>query len=118
MMSASREKSAIAAQNKATVTTRLRAIIRRFDLSQTEIAAVMRVSERTARRWLAGEIKPPPIATALLDIIEQSSQGRRILGVHTKSCTPRGRPFRRGNEYRFSDKRRKEAIQRAKAASR
>ena len=115
MMSALREKSTITAQNSAIPALRLRAIIRRFGLSQAELAAVMRMPVRTLQRWLAGETEPPALALALLDVIERSSESRRILGVHVKPrSAPRGRPFRRGNEFRFNDRRRR-ALQRASA---
>jgi len=110
MMSSPRENSTFTAQNSAIPALRLRAIIRRFGLSQAELAGVMRVPVRTLKRWLAGETESPALALALLDVIEQSSRGRRILGVHTKQRSAlRGRPFRRGNQSRFGDRRRKEA---------
>jgi hypothetical protein len=54
---------------------------------------------------------------SLLDVIEGSGQARRILGVRAirQKGESRGRPFRRGNEYRFGDRRRKEALKQAAA---
>jgi hypothetical protein len=50
-----------------------------------------------------------------MDVLEGESRVRTRLGVHCARRSPRGRPFRRGNEFRFNDRRRGQALQRTRA---
>jgi len=98
------------AQNILTLSTRLREFMKRHDLTRDEMAAVIRTPRGTFDHWLDACL------LALMDLLEEESRARTRLGVHgTRRSAPRGRPFRRGNEFRFGDKRRTQALQRARA---
>ena len=94
------------------LSTRLREFMRRHDLT----AAVIRTPRGTFDHCLDDEVNPPACLLALMDLLEEESRVRTRLGVHgTRRSAPRGLPFRRGNEFRFNDKRRGQALQRARA---
>ncbi len=117
MMLAPREKSAVTAQNKATVAARLKQFTRGYRLTQARFASIMCVSPRTMRRWIAGETTPNGVALALFEVLENVNAVRHSMGIFRRETgAPRGQPFRRGNEFRFNDRRRKEAMQRTRAA--
>lgn len=107
-----REMKMNTAQNTAKSADDLKAALICLGLSQAQFALVINTPSRTVAGWCAGETKPPPMFWRLLAVIEGSGQARRILGVHKagRSGEPRGRPFRRGNEFRFNDKRRRDAL--------
>ena len=72
------------------------------DLSRSEIAAALRTPERTLDDWLKDGASPPGIVAALLDVLEQSPKARAVLGIdQPRKGRVRGRPFQRGNRYRF-----------------
>jgi len=79
-----RKNASAPAQNSATKAERIRAFMARFDLSRAEAALVLCTPERTLDGWLDDDRTPPGCMIALLDVIEQSSHGRRILGVQDK----------------------------------
>ncbi len=107
----------IAPQNNATIAERIRALMAKFDMSRGEVARVLRTPGRTLDGWLDDGRIPPACMLPLLDVIEGSGQARRILNVRAlrQPGKSRGRPFRRGNEWRFGDRRRKEALKQAAA---
>ena len=103
-----------APQNNATIAERIRALLANFNMSRGEIARVLRTPGRTLDGWLDDGRIPPACMLPLLDVIEGSGQARRILGVRAlrPKGKSRGRPFRRGNEWRFGDRRRAAALSR------
>jgi hypothetical protein len=50
-----------------------------------------------------------------MDLLEGISQVRTKLGVHDKDKPPRGKPFRKGNEWRFNSPQREMALARKRA---
>jgi DNA-binding transcriptional regulator YiaG len=104
-------------QNTAKSAINLKVALTRLELSQAQFARIIDTPLRTVAGWCGGETKPPPMLWSILKVIEGSGQARRILHVSAirHQNKPRGRPFRRGNEFRFTDKRRQEALARARA---
>jgi hypothetical protein len=85
--------------------------MRRYNLMRVKMANVIRTPRSTFGHWLDDDVNPPPCLLALMDLLEAESRARTRLGVHAKQrSAPRGRPFRRGNEFRFNDRRRRQAI--------
>lgn len=89
---------------------RLRAFMRQQKLTRGEMAEVLKTPLRTLDGWLDRGTTPPACLLPLMDLLESRSQIRTWLGVNTSASKrePRGRPFRRGNEWRFGDRRRDE----------
>jgi hypothetical protein len=116
-MNSTREIKSSAAQNTLLLAVRLRDFMHRWRLTREEMAGVLKTPPRTLDGWLDFGKTPPACLAPLLDLLEERSQVRTWLGVHAiwRKGEPRGRPFRRGNEYRFNDKRRPEALARARA---
>ena len=72
------------------------------DLSRAELAAALHTPERTLNSWLDGEAEPPGILGALLVVLEKSPKARAVLGLDgPQKKRVRGKPFQRGNRYRF-----------------
>ena len=116
-MKSPRENVSGNAQSILTLRVRLREFLKRYDLTRDEMAAVIRTPRGTFDHGLDDDVNPPACLLALMDLLEEESRARTRLGVHgTRRSAPRGRPFRRGNEFRFGDKRRTQALQRARAA--
>jgi hypothetical protein len=99
------------------LSTRLREFMGRYDLTRNEMAVVITTPRGTLDHWLDDAVNPPACLLALMDVLEEESRVRTRLGVHCAkpSVRGRGRPFRRGNEFRFNDRRRSQALQRARA---
>jgi transcriptional regulator with XRE-family HTH domain len=77
-------------------------------ISQAAFAATVGVTPRTVSNWARGRTRMSEAATLVLELLEQHPDVRRSLGVDVKvPCAPRGRPFERGNPYRFGDRRRR-----------
>jgi transcriptional regulator with XRE-family HTH domain len=77
-------------------------------ITQTEFAATIGVTPRTVSNWVRGRTRMSEAATLVLDLLEQHPDVRRSLHVDVKvPYAPRGRPFERGNPYRFGDRRRR-----------
>ena len=75
--------------------------------------SIMCLAARTMRRWIAGETKPNGGALALFEVLESSKEVRHRMGIMRREPgASRGRPFRRGNQWRFGDRRRKETMHR------
>jgi hypothetical protein len=87
-----------------TIAARIIAFMIRYNLSRARMAKVLRTAESTFNDWLS-HTKPrnPPACMGLvLDLLERSANARTIAGVHNRVAgAPRGRPFRRGNPYRY-----------------
>lgn len=90
------------AQNTLTLRERIKAFMRQYDLSRNEMATLLRTSIKTLEGWLDSGRTPPACMLLVMDLLEQSSQARRIAGVHTrKAGAPRGKAFGKGNPHRF-----------------
>jgi hypothetical protein len=92
------------AQNIPTVAARLRAFMAVRNLSAADMGAAIRTPARTVEKWIdrTKPTKPPACMALLLDLLEQSSQCRRLIGIEKRtSAAARGKPFKRGNPYRF-----------------
>jgi hypothetical protein len=100
------------AQPMLTLSMRLREFMKRYRLNRDQMASIIRTPRGTFDHWLDDDVNPPACMLALMDLLEERSQVRTWLGVHDpwKTYAPRGRPFLRGNEWRFTDKRRQEAL--------
>jgi transcriptional regulator with XRE-family HTH domain len=95
----------------ARIVERIRGFMERYRLSRREMAAILKTPDRTLGRWLNDDRNPPTCMLALMDMLETQSRVRTSLGVHKARNRPlRGRPFVRGNPYRFGDKRRETAL--------
>ena len=115
-MGSPREKVSDNAQNTLFLSTRLREFMKRYGLTRDELAAVIRTPRGTLNHWLDDDVNPPGCLQALMDLLEEELRVRTRLGVHaTRRGASRGRPFKKGNQYRFGDRRRREAIGTARA---
>jgi len=87
-----------------TIAERLKAFMAKYDLSREQMASVIRTAPTTLDDWLS-LTKPriPPACMALvMDVLEQCPDARRVAGMaDSKPAAPRGRPFRKGNPWRF-----------------
>jgi hypothetical protein len=91
----------------ARIAERIRGFMERYNLSRREMAAILKTPDRTLGNWLDDDRNPPACMVALMDVLETQSRVRTSLGVHKARKRPlRGRPFVRGNPYRFGDRRR------------
>lgn len=94
------------ALNRVSVQDRLRAIMREYDLSREQLATVLNTPIDTLKGWLDKDRPPPRCLEVLLNLIEQRAQVRTWVGIHKRPALEvRGRPFKRGNPYRFKGKR-------------
>ena len=117
-MDFTRKNALVSAQNTLTAAERLRHFMTEHGLGRRDLASIMRTAPRTLDYWLDGHAEPPGLVSAVLDLLEECSSARRVLGVHAaKPGAPRGRPFQKGNELRITDPRRQaaEALKRAQA---
>jgi DNA-binding transcriptional regulator YiaG len=111
-----REHAPQHAQNSVRLAERIRAFMQTYGLSRAQMAEVISTPPRTLDRWLDDGVTPPACLLALMDLLETRPQVRSWIGVNGyMAAAPRGRPFKRGNEYRFNDRRREEALARARA---
>ena len=106
-----REPQSKDAQDTMKLMARLRGFMRQQKLTRGAMAEVLKTPLRTLDGWLDHGTTPPACLLPLMDLLESRSQVRTWLGVKTstRKAEPRGRPFRRGNEWRFGDLRRDEA---------
>lgn len=75
----------------------------RHDLSRAQMADVIRTPQRTLNNWLDDGRKPPACMSPLMDLLEASREVRIFLSVEDQpKPAPRGRPFERGNPWRFA----------------
>jgi DNA-binding transcriptional regulator YiaG len=85
---------------------RLAARLSSLSISKASFAVICGVSERTVANWVSGRTRINPAALAYLEQIEANAELRRTLGIGEKAKgAPRGRPFAKGNPYRFGDRR-------------
>jgi DNA-binding transcriptional regulator YiaG len=112
-----RAKMKCHAQTVESLSTRLR----RLAITQAEFADICEVTPRTVSNWVRGRTRVNTTALAFLEQIEASDELRWRLCIGEKiKGAPRGRPFERGNPYRFGDSRRSVAVagsRRARAAA-
>jgi hypothetical protein len=83
---------------------RIKALMKRYDLSRNEMAIILQTPPSTLDDWLKLKLPrtPPSCMRLVLDLLEQSTQARRIAGLHcTTKGAPRGKPFKKGNPYRI-----------------
>jgi hypothetical protein len=72
---------------------------------------------KTVNNWVKGRTRVHPTALIMLDMLEHSAEVREMMCVGLKlTGAPRGKPFAKGNPYRFGDRRRATAIAGAKIA--
>jgi hypothetical protein len=93
------------------LSTRLRGFMKYHGLTRSDMATVLKTPRGTLDHWLDDGVSPPACLIPLMDLLEQRSKVRTWLGVRDARKRPlRGRPFVRGNPYRFGDKRRETAL--------
>jgi hypothetical protein len=77
-------------------------------ISQAAFAATVGVTPRTVSNWVWGRTRISEAAKLVLELLENHPGVRRELWVGgTVPNAPRGKPFERGNPYRFDDRRRR-----------
>src|SRR5258706_10313788 len=97
-----REYAKDSAQNSASLAERLRKFMRAHDLSRTQLASIIQTPTRTLDHYLDDGVAPPGSLGALLVVLERCGCARRAVGMLSKvKAAPRGRPFGRGNPWRF-----------------
>jgi DNA-binding transcriptional regulator YiaG len=105
------------AQNIESLSARLK----RLAITQADFADICEVTPRTVSNWVRGRTRVSSTALAFLEQIEASDDLRWRLCIGEKiKGAPRGKPFTKGNPYRFGDHRRASIIggtQMAKAAA-
>jgi transcriptional regulator with XRE-family HTH domain len=98
-----RAKLALHAQ-KPEILTRLASL----GISQAAFAATVGVTPRTVSNWVRGRTRMSEAAMLVLELLEQHPDVRRSLYADVRvPSAPRGKPFERGNPYRFGDRRRR-----------
>jgi transcriptional regulator with XRE-family HTH domain len=81
--------------------------LKHLGITQADFADICRVSEKTVGNWLSGRTNINPTALEFLKVIEYSTELRKMLCIGEKfKGAPRGKPFAKGNPYRFGDRRR------------
>jgi hypothetical protein len=93
------------AEDKAqnTITAQLRELMQMHGLSRSRTADVFNTKLPTLDHWLDQGTKPPGCLGVLLHILAVSEEARIEIGIHDRpKLAPRGRPFKRGNEFRFA----------------
>jgi DNA-binding transcriptional regulator YiaG len=63
------------------LTDRLLAFMARYNLRRKDLCAVLQTPRGTMTHWLRDEATPPACMLALMDILEQSAEARRIAGI-------------------------------------
>jgi hypothetical protein len=96
-MDFTRKNALISAQNTLTLAEGMRRFMKEHRLSRTDLASIMRTAPRTVNHWLDGDVEPPGIVRAVLDLLEECSCARRALGVNaTHTGAHRGQALTRG----------------------
>ena len=98
-----------------TLRDRMRALMKRRNLTRRELASAIDTSPHTLRGWLDRGRTPPAALAPLLDLIEEKQQVRSWLGLSRRKKRTRGRPFELGNPYRIGSPTRKAALAEARA---
>jgi transcriptional regulator with XRE-family HTH domain len=107
------QSMAVDAQDRESLSSRLK----QLGISQAEFADICGVTTKTVNNWVKGRTRVSPTALAFLGQIEASAGLRWRLCVGEKcKGAPRGKPFAKGNPYRFGDRRRAFAVARARMA--
>jgi DNA-binding transcriptional regulator YdaS (Cro superfamily) len=77
-------------------------------ISQVAFAAIVGVTPRTVSNWVRGRTRMSEAAMLVLELLEDRPDVRRDLCADVKvPYAARGKPFERGNPYRFGDRRRR-----------
>lgn len=105
-MNPPREFKNVSGANTISLMVILRVFMKRWGLIRKNMAEVLKTPLRTLDGWLNHGATPPACLVPLMDLLESWSQVRTWTGVHAirHKKEPRGRPFRRGNEWRFGKK--------------
>jgi hypothetical protein len=81
---------------------KLKILIDKSELTHSEFGEKIRTPLRTLERWLAtGNI--PDNISLLIDVLLNVEEARKAVGINfrRKKHKPRGKPFKKGNPYRF-----------------
>jgi DNA-binding transcriptional regulator YiaG len=69
--------------NQKKLVSNLNAFIDRNRLTQKQAACIMSASERTMRRWLAGDTVPPGVVSVVLEVFESNPAAeQKIVGKY------------------------------------
>lgn len=63
------------------LTDRLWAFMVRYNLRRKDLCEIPQTPRGTLTHWLRDEATPPACMLALMDILEQSAEARRIAGI-------------------------------------
>ena len=78
---------------------RIQAFMLKHRLTRAQMAEALGTSVWTMDNWK--NATPPACAVKLMDLLEQHPQVRYWLGATRTRERPRGRPFEKGNPWRF-----------------
>jgi len=93
------------AEDKAlnTITAQLRELMQTHGLSRSRTAQILGTKLPTLDHWLDQGTKPPGCLGILLNILAVNEEALIQVGVHERpKLAPRGKPFKRGNAFRFA----------------
>jgi hypothetical protein len=96
-----RENIVHPALDTPTLSSRLRAFMSAYNVSRPQLAEILKTPIGTLNHWLYDDVTPPGVLGLALDLLEQSRKARIVAGVYRKKSHVRGRPFQRGNDWRF-----------------
>jgi transcriptional regulator with XRE-family HTH domain len=83
-MDFTRQYALDSAERAITPAGRLRRFMKEHALTQSDLASIMRITPGTLGHWLDGGAEPPGVMDAVLDLLEECSCARRVLGVKPK----------------------------------
>ena len=75
-------------------------------ITQSQFARLCRVHPNTVWNWASGRTRMNHAALMVLEILEADYMSAQYVACDTAKGRPRGRPFAKGNPFRFGDKRR------------
>jgi transcriptional regulator with XRE-family HTH domain len=97
------QSMAVDAQDRDSLSIRLK----QLGISQAEFADICSVTTKTVNNWVKGRTRVNPTALIMLEMLEHSAEVREMMCIGVKfTGAPRGKPFAKGNPYRFGDRRR------------
>ena len=80
---------------------RIRAYMQKHNLTRYMMATALSMPVKQLDRYLYMGTTPPYCMAALMDLLEQHPQVGYWLGARRTRERPRGRPFEKGNPWRF-----------------
>lgn len=80
---------------------RIRDYMAKHNLTRFMMAQALRMPVRQLDAYLYDGVTPPYVMTAMMDLLEQHPQVGFWLGARRTRARPRGRPFEKGNPWRF-----------------